>query len=114
LDEEHLKAVEKAVAIRQRFTLLILELARNSAKTGDPLVPPLEYEFPNQRFEDVKDEFMLGDSILVAQRDKRGTSRQWVLPKGTWIGDDGKTLNGGATYTLEVPLDRIPCFRLKR
>jgi alpha-glucosidase len=66
LDEEHLKVMEKAVAIRQRFTLLILELARNSAKPGDPIVRPLEYEFPNQRFEDVKAEFMPGDSILVA------------------------------------------------
>jgi alpha-glucosidase len=114
LDAEHLIAVKKAAAVREKFTQKILNLARNSAKTGDPIIRPLEYEFPNQGFEDVKDEFMLGDSILVAPQDKKGTSRQVVLPKGEWIGDDGKTLNGGATYTLEVPLERIPYFRLKK
>jgi len=70
--------------------------------------------FPNQGFEEVKDEFMLGDSILVAPLDKKGTSRQLVLPKGEWIDDDGKPLTGGAIYTLDVPLDRIPYFRLNK
>jgi alpha-glucosidase (family GH31 glycosyl hydrolase) len=113
LDVTHLNAVKKAVAIRMTFAPEILELARNSTKTGDPIVRPLEYVFPNQGYEGIKDEFMLGDTILVAPLDKKGTRRQLVLPKGTWIGDDGKTLTGGATYDLEVPLDRIPCFRLK-
>jgi hypothetical protein len=112
LDAEHLAAVKKAVKIREEFAPLILELARQSAKTGDPIVCSLEYAFPNQGFEQIKDEFMLGDSMLVAPLDKKGTSRQLVLPKGTWIGDDGKSLKGGAAYALAVPLDRIPRFRL--
>jgi alpha-glucosidase len=113
LDATHLNAVKKAVAIRMTYAPEILELARNSAKTGDPIVRSLEYVFPNQGYEGIKDEFMLGDTILVAPLDKKGTSRQLVLPKGTWVSDDGKTLTGGAAYTLDVPLDRIPCFRLK-
>ncbi|MEI6198055.1 MAG: glycoside hydrolase family 31 protein [Verrucomicrobiota bacterium] len=114
LDEEHLNAVKKAVKIREQFTPTILELARQSAKTGEPIVRSLEYVFPNQGYEQVKDEFMLGDSILVAPLDKQVTSRQIVLPKGEWIGDDGKASNGGATFTLEVPIDRIPYFHLKK
>jgi alpha-glucosidase len=114
LDAEHLKAVKLAVKIREQFTPTILELARQSAKTGEPIVRSLEYAFPHQGFEDVKDQFMLGDTILVAPLDRKGSSRQVVLPKGDWIGDDGKTHPGGATYTLEVPLGRIPYFRLKK
>lgn len=114
LDAEHLNAVKKAVEIRNQFAPVILELARNSAKTGDPIVRSLEYVFPHQGFERMKNEFMLGESILVAPLDEQGTSRQVMLPKGEWIGDDGKTFNGGATYTIEVPLDRIPYFRLKK
>jgi alpha-glucosidase len=114
LDAEHLSAVKKAVKIRNLFTPLILELARKSAKTGDPIVSSLEYVFPNQGFELIKNEFMLGDSILVAPIDKAGTNREVVLPKGEWIGDDGRSFHGGATYTLDVPIERIPYFRLKK
>jgi len=56
---------------------------------------------------------MLGDYILVAPLDKKGNSRQVLLPKGKWIGDDGKTFDGGSTYVMEVPLGRIPYFKLK-
>jgi alpha-glucosidase len=114
LDAKHLNAVKRAVETREQFAPTILELARKSAQTGDPIVRSLEYVFPHQGYEQVKDEFMLGDSILVAPLDKKGTSRQLVLPKGEWLGDDGKTLTGGTTYTLDVPLDRIPYFRLKK
>lgn len=113
LDSEHLKAVKKAVAIRETFAPEILALARAAAKTGEPIVRYLEYEFPHQGFEEVKDEFMLGGSVLVAPLNRPGNRRQLVLPQGEWMGDDGKILHGGATYTLDVPLDRIPCFRLK-
>ena len=111
LDADHLNAVKQAVKIREQFTPTILELTRQSAQTGEPIVRSLEYCFPHQGFESVKDEFMLGDSILVAPLVNKGTSRQLVLPKGTWVGDDGKILNGGKTYTLDVPLDRIPYFK---
>jgi hypothetical protein len=53
----------------------------------------------------------LGYSVLVAPLAAKGTNRRVVLPKGKWLGDDGKTLEGGKTYTLDVPLSRIPFFR---
>ena len=112
LDAEHLNAVKKAVKIREQFTTAILELARQSAKTGETIVRSLEYVFPHQGFENIKDQFMLGDSILVAPLDRKGDARQVVLPKGKWLADDGKKYEGGATYDLNVPLDRIPYFRL--
>ncbi len=112
LDAAHLAAVKKAIATREKFTPRILELARQSAKTGDPIISSLEYYFPNQGFETVNNEFMLGENVLIAPVDNQSTSRNVVLPKGKWTGDDGKIYVGGKTYTIAVPLDRLPYFIL--
>lgn len=113
LDLEHLEAIKKAVEIRQNFMPVIMELASNSAKTGDPIISSMEYYFPNQGFETVIDQFMLGKTILVAPIDKKGTSRNVILPKGRWISNDGQLYKGGKTYLLNVPIDKIPYFIAK-
>jgi len=112
LDVEHLNAVKKAVSTREKYTPLILELARQSAKAGDPIICSMEYYFPNQGFEKVIDQFMLGNQILVAPVDKKQSTRDVKLPLGKWTDELGKTFKGGKTYTLEVPIDRIPIFSL--
>ena len=72
LDEEHLEGVKKSVALRKKFTPLIMKLAQESAKTGAPIVRTMEYSFPNNGFEHIKDQFMLGDEVLVAPILKKG------------------------------------------
>jgi len=72
----------------------------------------MEYRFPKQGFEKVMDQFMLGETILVAPVATNEISREVILPKGKWVDDDGKIYKGGKTYPIEVPLDRIPVFTL--
>lgn len=111
LDASHLAAVKKSVEIRTKFTPLIMKLMRESAKTGEPILRSLEFVFPNQGYEDVNDQFMLGDNMLVAPLQQKGvSSRNVVLPAGKWKADDGKIYDGGKTLNIEVPLDRIPYF----
>jgi alpha-glucosidase len=110
LDEVHMTALMAAVKTREQFTPTIMELVRNSALTGEPVISSLEYYFPNEGLEEVKDQFMLGGTILVAPVDKKETSRKVILPKGKWLSDDGKTYKGGTTYTIDVPLARLPYF----
>ena len=112
LDTQHLDAIKMAVKIRQKFISKILNLAIQSSKTGDPIVSSMEYSFPNQGFEKVNDQFMLGEDLLVAPMVKEGNNRTVVLPKGKWIDDDEKSYKGGKTYLLEVSLNRIPYFSL--
>lgn len=112
LDKAHLDAVKKAVKIREKYTPLILDLARQSSKTGDPIISSMEYRFPGQGFEYVRNQFMLGDKILVAPVDDKQFNRVVILPKGKWIDEQGKQYKGGGTYNIEVPLDRIPVFTL--
>jgi alpha-glucosidase (family GH31 glycosyl hydrolase) len=113
LDKQHLNAVKDALEIRKEFTPKILELAKKSALTGEPIVSSMEYFFPNQGFEKVNDQFMLGDDLLVAPIVEKGkTQRNVILPKGKWAADDGKIYNGGTSYLIDVPLDRIAYFYL--
>jgi alpha-glucosidase len=110
LSPERLEAVKAAVATRMKFTPKIMELARGSAQTGEPIITNLEYYFPNQGYETVLDQFMLGEDILVAPLVDEGTSREVALPKGKWISDTGEKYKGGKSYMLEVPIDRLPYF----
>jgi len=113
LDAEHLDAVKKAMKIRSEFTPEILRLAKKSAQNGDPIICSLEYYFPGQGFESVTDQFMLGETILVAPMDKKENSRKVFLPKGKWLADDGKLYKGTTTITIDVPLARLPYFVLQ-
>ena len=111
LDKARLEAVKQAVDTRQRFVPYILELAEKAARTGEPIVAPLEYFYPNQGFAEIKDEFMLGDRILVAPVVNKGQSpRKVVLPAGQWKSDDGRVYDGGKEITVDAPIERLPYF----
>ncbi|HPT32946.1 MAG TPA: glycoside hydrolase family 31 protein, partial [Prolixibacteraceae bacterium] len=97
LDPVHLEAVKKATALRAKYTPLIMELAGRSAQTGEPMVSSLEYTFPGQGFEQVRDQFMLGDNIMVAPVCTKSNTRQVILPKGKWTDETGKKFKGGQT-----------------
>jgi alpha-glucosidase len=116
LDKNHFDAVKKAVDIRMKYTGTILRLAEQASKNGEPVVRNLEYVFPHQGFENIKDQFMLGDSIMIAPiQEKNQFSRNVLLPKlrkGRWIADDGKAFKGGTSVTIDVPLDRLPVFTI--
>ena len=111
LDEEHHNAVKKAVELRQKFVPKIMELAYNAAKTGEPIVRNMEYQFPGQGFTEVKDQFMLGENILAAPMVSKEEKRNVKFPKGIWIDADGKKYKGGNTVSFIVPLDKLLWFR---
>ncbi len=72
----------------------------------------MEYVFPHQSFEKVNDQFLLGDSILVAPVVEKGaTNRKVILPEGKWIDESGIIYNGGKLIDIEVPMERLPYFR---
>lgn len=106
-------------AICKRMALLheelgpeILRLAQASAQSGEPIVRPLAYAYPDAGYEKIKDEFLLGDEILVAPvLTKNARARTIVFPRGTWKGDDGSTVVGPKTLDVPAPLDRLPWYR---
>ena len=111
LDKTCLDAVRKAVAIRQTFAPRFVELAAESAKTGEPMLRSLEYNYPGRGYAGIVDEFMMGDFLLVAPQLARGAKeRKVVLPPGRWTADDGTTYDGPAEIVVSTPLDRLPYF----
>ncbi len=110
LSKENLAIVQQMAELHTGFGPYIMQYARNAAKTGEPIVRLMEYQFPHQGFAEVTDQFMLGDKYLVAPMVTTGLSRDVRLPKGTWRDEQGKRYKGGKTYHIEVPLSRLPYF----
>ena len=111
LDAENQKIVREAVALRQKFAGKIVELAKASSRTGEPMLRNLEYNFPGMGYADIKDQFMMGDDLLVAPVVEKGAkSRKVVLPPGKWKADDGQIHAGPATIEIPTPLSRLPYF----
>lgn len=110
LDKIHLEAVKAAIATRMKHTSLILKLANESGKTGEPIVKNMEFVFPHQGYESIIDQFMLGNDMLVAPMLEDKAVRTVVFPAGKWLADDGKVYKGGKSYQITVPLERLPYF----
>ncbi len=111
LSEENAKICLEAAQLHTKMGDVILEFAKKASKTGEPIVKPMAFVFPDGGYETIKDQFMLGDDILVAPVvEKGGYKRKVILPKGKWKGDDGKIVKGNRTIEIDTPLERIPYY----
>ena len=92
----------------------IRSLVYGSTQTGMPAMRMMPLSFPDDpAVADMFDEFLLGDSLLIAPVLKAGaTSRSVYVPRGVWIDyNDKKTRHTGpATITASAPLDAIPRY----
>lgn len=89
LAKENFDNIIRSVRLRERYTPLILELARHAMETGEPIARYMAYEFPDAGLERVNDQFMLGSSVLVAPIIQKGmTSRTVAVPAGKWKSGD--------------------------
>ena len=111
LDEKHLAICRDYANKHKEMSGYILEQCRKCAVSGEPVVRPMDYSFPEEGFEDCTDQFMLGDTYLVAPVVTAGYQRTVTLPKGVWVDETGKKYKGGKTYRIEVPIERLPLFQ---
>ena len=112
LNKENLKITQETAILHEKFGPYILKTAKESSQSGEPIVRHMEYEFPNQGFENIKDQFMLGSQFLVAPVITSEDKRTVKLPKGKWKDDLGKIHKGGKIIEINVPLSRLPYFEL--
>ncbi|MEM8746637.1 MAG: glycoside hydrolase family 31 protein [Actinomycetota bacterium] len=111
LDGRHAEVVHATVDRRAEVHERIIDLAHDWVATGDPIMRPLCYEFPDAGLESVNDCFLLGPDLLVAPVLERAANARLVpLPPGSWVDEDGVTHEGGTTITVEVTIDSIPRF----
>lgn len=108
-------AICKDMAIlHAQFGEEILSYAKLSSLTGEPIVKPMTWFWPDAEYETIQDQFILGENLLVAPVIQKGArSREVIIPEGTWEGDDGSKIKGPVTIKIDVPLERLPYYRLK-
>ena len=106
--------IRKAIQFRYRLTPYMYSLMARAAKTGAPIMEPLVYAFQNDtNCYNEGTEFMLGDSLLVANVVEKGAGeREIYLPEGAVFYDyeTRKAFEGGQTITVPVTLSSIPIF----
>jgi alpha-glucosidase len=111
LDASRYPAVLDAVRLRTRFTPYIVRLAREAATTGEPIVRSMEYMYPHRGYAEVRDQFLLGDSVLVAPVLAKGAVRRTVqVPPGRWRAWSGTVVRGPQRVDVDAPLGALPWF----
>lgn len=111
LSEENAKYCLEAAKLHTKMGPHFLELAIQASKTGEPIVKPMALAYPDNGYETIKDQFILGNDIIVAPVVTKGASKRTVvLPQGKWQDDKGKIIKGNKTIEIEVPLSRLPFF----
>lgn len=110
LDSENLEICRSYALLHRELGPYIVEMAKKTATTGEPIVRHMAYSFPDEGFEEISDQYMLGDRYLVAPVTDASDIRTVKLPQGRWRDENGKTYRGGRTISIEAPLSRLPRF----
>ncbi|MDR3263469.1 MAG: glycoside hydrolase family 31 protein [Clostridiales bacterium] len=102
----------KAAEFHLKFSDYILKYAKSARTTGEPIVRYMEYNYPNEGMEEVKQQFMLGEDYIVAPVvDKGDVTKKVKLPKGKWkLIQNGALFDGGQTVTVDAAIDELPIF----
>ncbi|MBN1945489.1 MAG: DUF5110 domain-containing protein [Bradymonadales bacterium] len=103
------------IHISRRYQLLpyLYSLIASATETGEPLLRPLIYEFPDDsRFERLQDQAMLGPFLLVAPvLEQSATERAIQLPEGRWFERySGALYQGPSNVSLPVTLAALPTY----
>jgi alpha-glucosidase len=105
---------KKYINLRYKFMPYFYDVMRGTEESGAPLIRPLLFNYQkDKRTYEINDEFMVGDSILVAPILSQGETRRMVyLPEGNnwfdyWTGQE----YAGGEYIIKIaPLDVCPIF----
>lgn len=99
--------------VRMNLLPYIYQEAVKSSKTGLPLMRALMIEYPeDQRVQTMYDEYLFGDSLLVAPIIEEGSfSRMVYLPQGTWFNMwTNEKVKGPAFIKVSAQYNEIPVF----
>lgn len=111
LNEENTELCIEASKLHLSMSEKIIKLVDEATVTGEPIIRCLEYNDPNQGYENITDEFMLGEDILVAPVVTQGTvKREVAFPEGSWKDSEGNVYNGRSRYELDAPIDKLLWF----
>ncbi|MGC8544580.1 MAG: TIM-barrel domain-containing protein [Athalassotoga sp.] len=105
--------IRKYIKLRYALFPYIYTAFYFSHKDGVPVMRPLLFlDQDNENLYSINDEFLFGDSILVAPITRpNATWRTVYIPKGKWIDmRNGNLYEEDHVYKIDAPLDEIPIF----
>lgn len=111
---DYKKYIKEAIEFRYQLIPYLYSLMQRAYETGLPIIEAMCSAFQNDSncYENGID-FMLGDSILVANVVEKGADTRTVyLPKGETFYDfyTREAFEGGQTVTIPVDISTIPMF----
>ncbi|MGC8928326.1 MAG: TIM-barrel domain-containing protein [Myxococcota bacterium] len=113
-DEETISFFRRYAKIHSSLFPYLKGLALEASEIGIPAIRSIAVEYPSdQNVWTIKDQYLLGEKILVAPVMKRGNRvRRVYLPQGRWatFEQNGFYIEGGRYITINSPLDYIPVF----
>lgn len=101
------------VRLRYRLLPYIYTYNHIAHRTGAPMMRALVFEYPqDENVLNIRDEYLFGSELLVAPViEERAAEREVYLPEGEWYDwDYGYRYEGGRSYTIHAPQNRIPVF----
>jgi alpha-glucosidase len=106
-------SVRKFLKLRYKLMPYLYTQAWETSQTGLPTIRPLFWENPqDHNLWNIEDEFLLGDSLLIAPiLDEKPNNRQVTLPPGIWYSFwDDRQYIGPTQVDFPASLETIPIF----
>ncbi len=117
-DDEALSIMREVIKLRYAMIPYAYSEFLRAVQKLTPFISPLFMKFPSERTKQCEDQFMFGDSLMVAPvHAVNATGRYVHLPAGTWLhwkasgpnSGDRKVLAAGDHY-VSAELSEIPLF----
>ncbi|CAH0558146.1 unnamed protein product, partial [Brassicogethes aeneus] len=106
--------VRKTIDLHAKYSYEIINAMDRAIQTGTPVNPPIWWVDPmNKEAHKINDEFLLGESILVAPVvEPNASSRDVYLPSGLWQDGNTDTIYNGPIWirNYSAPIDVLPYF----
>ncbi|XP_067659628.1 myogenesis-regulating glycosidase-like [Haliotis asinina] len=117
-DDEVVTIAKAQMKMREKYTDTIISLAKESVKTGSPIIRPLWWISPEDDIALTTDsEFLLGDDLLVAPVLEKGANcRDIYLPGGLWVDQITGDKKQGPTWLKDYPakIEDLPHFKRQK
>ncbi|XP_011868139.1 PREDICTED: uncharacterized family 31 glucosidase KIAA1161 isoform X2 [Vollenhovia emeryi] len=112
-DDETIDICRKYTELHANHQKIIVNAMKQAIENGTPVNPPIWWIDPtNSEAHKINDEYLLGESILVAPVIKEGAdSRDIYLPKGRWKTSYDEYYDGPVwVRNYQAPLGELPYF----
>lgn len=112
-DQQTLDINRKYIRLHYKFLPYLYDLCYQESLTGLPILRPLVLHYEKDPLTwECNDEYLVGDSLLVAPiTDQGARARVVYLPEGTWVDYwTGERISGGKNILRDAPLDVCPIY----